>query len=143
MISRHFQKLNRSRWTPRGGRSLSVTTALGEFPQSRCCPILAFTSYIGNISRQIDIPCRFVKCGYAGSHFPAHIFPSMVSTTELHLDVFICPSFHLFYQQQNRKHLFKTSIISLQVGRPIIRAATRVDDVEVLHHHPQPYPSLP
>ena len=36
----------------------------------------------------------FVKCGYAGSNFPDHIFPSMV-------------------------------------GRPIIRAATRIDDVEV------------
>jgi len=36
----------------------------------------------------------FVKVGYAGSNFPAHIFPSMV-------------------------------------GRPIIRAAARVDDVEV------------
>jgi actin-related protein 2 len=36
----------------------------------------------------------FVKVGYAGSHFPDHIFPSMV-------------------------------------GRPIIRAATRIDDVEV------------
>ena len=23
---------------------------------------------------------RFVKCGYAGSHFPAHIFPSMVKS---------------------------------------------------------------
>lgn len=36
----------------------------------------------------------FVKCGYAGSHFPAHIFPSLV-------------------------------------GRPIIRAANRIDDIEV------------
>ena len=36
----------------------------------------------------------FVKCGYAGSNFPDHIFPSMV-------------------------------------GRPIIRAATKIDDVEV------------
>jgi len=36
----------------------------------------------------------FVKCGYAGSNFPDHIFPSMV-------------------------------------GRPIIRAANRIDDVEV------------
>ncbi len=36
----------------------------------------------------------FVKCGYAGSNFPAHIFPSLV-------------------------------------GRPIIRAANRVDDIEV------------
>lgn len=23
-------------------------------------------------------PLQFVKCGYAGSNFPAHIFPSMV-----------------------------------------------------------------
>lgn len=36
----------------------------------------------------------FVKCGYAGSNFPAHIFPSLV-------------------------------------GRPIIRAANRIDDIEV------------
>jgi len=36
----------------------------------------------------------FVKCGYAGSNFPDHVFPSMV-------------------------------------GRPIIRAANRIDDVEV------------
>eukprot|EP00095_Tigriopus_kingsejongensis_P006939 snap_masked-scaffold1282_size50771-processed-gene-0.3 protein:Tk06939 transcript:snap_masked-scaffold1282_size50771-processed-gene-0.3-mRNA-1 annotation:"actin-related protein 2" len=36
----------------------------------------------------------FVKCGFAGSHFPAHIFPSLV-------------------------------------GRPIIRAANRIDDIEV------------
>ena len=95
---------------------------------------------IHNTYLQINILCSFVKCGYAGSHFPAHIFPSMVSTTQLHLGVFIFPS---FYEGQNRKHLLKTSIISLQVGRPIIRAATRVDDVEVLHHHHQPYPSLP
>ena len=37
----------------------------------------------------------FVKCGYAGSNFPDHIFPSMV-------------------------------------GRPMIRASTRIDDVEVI-----------
>ncbi len=36
----------------------------------------------------------FVKCGYAGSNFPAHIFPSLV-------------------------------------GRPIIRAANRIEDIEV------------
>lgn len=36
----------------------------------------------------------FVKCGYAGTNFPAHIFPSLV-------------------------------------GRPIIRAANRIDDIEV------------
>ena len=36
----------------------------------------------------------FVKCGFAGSNFPAHIFPSLV-------------------------------------GRPIIRAANRIDDIEV------------
>ena len=36
----------------------------------------------------------FVKCGYAGSNFPSHIFPSLV-------------------------------------GRPIIRAANRIDDIEV------------
>lgn len=36
----------------------------------------------------------FVKCGYAGSNFPAHIFPSLV-------------------------------------GRPIIRAANRSEDIEV------------
>merc|ERR1711976_92670 len=36
----------------------------------------------------------FVKCGYAGSNFPTHIFPSLV-------------------------------------GRPIIRAANRIDDIEV------------
>lgn len=36
----------------------------------------------------------FVKCGYAGSHFPSHIFPSLV-------------------------------------GRPIIRAANRIDNIEV------------
>ena len=74
--------------------------------ERRCFPILAFTSYIGNISRQIDLLCRFVKCGYAGSHFPAHIFPSMVSTTELHLDVFIFPSFHLFINDE-KKAAFK------------------------------------
>ena len=36
----------------------------------------------------------FVKCGYAGTNFPAHIFPSLV-------------------------------------GRPIIRAANRIEDIEV------------
>merc|ERR1711971_73692 len=41
-----------------------------------------------------DNDTGFVKCGYAGSNFPAHIFPSLV-------------------------------------GRPIIRAANRVDDIEV------------
>ena len=44
----------------------------------------------------------FVKVGYAGSHFPDHIFPSMV-------------------------------------GRPIIRAATRIDDVEVPYLPPPTY----
>lgn len=37
---------------------------------------------------------QFVKCGYGGSHFPEHIFPSMV-------------------------------------GRPIIRAANKIGDVEI------------
>ena len=41
----------------------------------------------------------FVKCGYAGTNFPAHIFPSLV-------------------------------------GRPIIRAANRIDDIEVKHITP-------
>ena len=36
----------------------------------------------------------FVKCGFAGTNFPAHIFPSLV-------------------------------------GRPIIRAANRIEDIEV------------
>ena len=26
----------------------------------------------------LDLLCQFVKCGYAGSNFPAHIFPSLV-----------------------------------------------------------------
>ena len=30
---------------------------------------------------------RFVKCGYAGSHFPAHIFPSMVHSIALNIPV--------------------------------------------------------
>ena len=38
ILSKHFQKLNRSRWTPRGGRSLSVTTAPGEFDKRRINP---------------------------------------------------------------------------------------------------------
>lgn len=37
---------------------------------------------------------QFVKCGYAGANFPAHIFPSIV-------------------------------------GRPIIRAANKIGDIDV------------
>jgi len=48
----------------------------------------------GNKVIVCDNGTGFVKCGYAGSNFPAHIFPSLV-------------------------------------GRPIIRAANRIDDIEV------------
>ncbi|XP_071449966.1 actin-related protein 2 isoform X1 [Hetaerina americana] len=48
----------------------------------------------------------FVKCGYAGSNFPAHVFPSMV-------------------------------------GRPIIRAANKIGDIEVKDMYVKEYANVP
>ena len=36
-------------------------------------------SGVGSISKSItEFLFQFVKCGFGGSHFPSHIFPSMV-----------------------------------------------------------------
>lgn len=51
---------------------------------------------------------QFVKCGYAGSHFPAHIFPSMVGRPILRavnkigdIEVEVCQNYSNFIKNRN------------------------------------------
>lgn len=43
-------------------------------PQTR----FLFVSKSNAYSNKIILPFQFVKCGYAGSNFPEHIFPALV-----------------------------------------------------------------
>merc|ERR1711971_1171676 len=79
------------------GQCLSAITQIQKVQKNLDRDDALFPNKMDSQGRKVivcDNGTGFVKCGYAGSNFTAHIFPSLV-------------------------------------GRPIIRAANRIDDIEV------------
>ena len=74
----------------------------------------------------------FVKCGYAGSNFPAHIFPSLVGRPIIRR-VFLCSLIRLDETPPgvSSGEILHVKQLNTHESPPFHRAANRIDDIEV------------
>ncbi len=65
----------------------------------------------------------FVKCGYAGSNFPSHIFPRCVDVCA---EVCVCVCMCVDVCELCIKSMFDSL-----VGRPILRSQAKIGNIEI------------